>query len=202
MNDQIMGEELLRSLVWMDYRLALLFTVIFPLVLLAWVFVRQVDPVQRLLIIYWRVASLLAITVFLLIGSLPVGFLTGFLARLLIPVGLWFWVDLNEELDDLPQNSLKLLVTSWRWAVTVYMAMGAIAQLPVLRCGFSADLLRTPFCEVWQEAPWGFREYFLANYEPGFLGFLGITGLIIYTLYLGHFVLFRLGKQGRSASQA
>lgn len=196
-----MSEELLRSLVWMDYRLALVFTVIVPLVLSVWVFVRQLESMQRLLIIYWRVASLLAITVYLLIASLPIGFITSFMARILIPIGLWFWVDLNEEIDEQSPSLLKLVLTSWRWAVSAYCVLGAVATLPFLQCALSTEALNQPFCQVWQDPPFLFKEYFHRNLTPPFLGFLGIVALLIYLLYLGHFVFIRLSKQGRTAME-
>jgi hypothetical protein len=196
-----MSQELLRSLVWMDYRLAVLFTVVLPVILLLWAFVKQVDSLQRLLIIYWRVASLLMITVFLMIANLPMSFIPAFAAHLLIPISLWFWVDLNEEIDDMPRKPLKLAFNAWRWAVSVYLVLGAIAQLPVLRCAFSATLFQSPFCQIWLEVPKLFKDYFL-SYTPGFWGFVGILFLVIYVLYLGHFVLFRLNKQGRAAIQS
>lgn len=43
------------SLVWMDYRLAVLLTVIAPLILLIWAFIQKIDAILRLMIIYWRV---------------------------------------------------------------------------------------------------------------------------------------------------
>lgn len=196
-----MSQELLRSLVWLDYRLAFVFTVIVPLVLLVWALVRQSEAMQRLLIIYWRVSSLLAITVYLMIGNLPIAFITSLMARILIPVGLWFWVDLNEEIDDLPRNPLKLTLTSWRWAVSVYCGLGAIATLPFLQCALSTEVFGQPFCQIWQEPPLRFREIFHANLLPPFLGFIGIVGLIIYLLYLGYFIFVRLAKQGRFASE-
>ena len=107
----------------MDYRLAVLFTVILPLILLIWAFAKRSEAIERLLIIYWRVSSLLAITVYLMIGNLPIAFMSGFLARILIPLGLWFWVDLNEEIDEIPQRPLKLSFTAWRWAVSIYSAV-------------------------------------------------------------------------------
>lgn len=194
-----MDENLLRQLVWTDYRLAVLFTVILPLILMIWAFVRKSEAIQRLLIVYWRVASLLMITVYLMIPGWPISFVSGFSARILIPISLWFWVDLNEEIRDLPQSLLKLVLTSWRWAVTVYSSLGAIVSLPFLSCAFSEEAVKTPFCRVWLEAPWGFKEIFHPDSTPGFLGFLGIVGLIIYLMYLSYFVLIRLGKQGRSA---
>jgi hypothetical protein len=190
-----------RPFVWLDYRLALLFTIIIPLILLIWAFVQKSEGIQRLLMIYWRVASLLAITVYLMIGGFGVSFISGLMARILIPISLWFWVDLNDDVEYQSSGSLKLIFTSWRWAVSVYSVLSAIAHIPFLGCAFSEAAFKTPYCSVWSEAPLLFREYFHANSKPGFLGFLGIMGLIIYVLYLTYFVLIKLGKQGRSATQ-
>ncbi|MBW4643650.1 MAG: DUF3177 family protein [Goleter apudmare HA4340-LM2] len=190
-----------RPFVWIDYRLALLFTVIIPLILLIWAYVQKAEGIQRLLSIYWRVASLLAITVYLMIGGFGVSFISGLMARILIPISLWFWVDLNDDIEYQSSGPLKLIFTSWRWAVSVYSVLSAIAFVPLLGCAFSEAALKTPSCSVWFEAPLLFKEYFHANSKPGFLGFLGIIGLIIYVLYLVYFVLVKLGKQGRSAIQ-
>ncbi|MCU0535626.1 MAG: DUF3177 family protein [Hydrococcus sp. Prado102] len=194
-----MDETWLRPLVWTDYRLAVMFTVIVPAILLIWALVRQSDAILRLLIIYWRVSSLLMITVYLMIPSWSIGYITSFAARVLIPISLWFWVDLNDEIKDLPQSSLKFAATSWRWAVTIYSSLGAIATLPFLSCAFSSKTIDTPFCQVWLEAPWRYKEVFHANSTPGFLGFVGMVGLIVYTIYFAYFLFIRLGKQGRSA---
>ena len=194
-----MSQDLLRSLVWMDYRLAVLFTVVLPLVLLLWAVLAKAEAMQRLLVIYWRVASLLAITVYLMIGSLPVSFVASILARVLIPVSLWFWVDLNEEIQDQRRSPLKLAFTAWRWAVSVYCVLGAIASVPFLQCALSKETFATDFCQVWLDPSFGYKAFFHAGSKPQFLGFLGIAGLIVYVIYLGYFVLVRLGKQGRSA---
>jgi Protein of unknown function (DUF3177) len=197
-----MSQELLRSLVWMDYRLAVLFTVGVPLVLLVWSTYRQDAAMQRLLIIYWRVASLLMITVYLMVGGMPLGFLTGPLAQILIPIGLWFWVDLNEEIEDQPANALKLTFNIWRWATTMYCVLGVLASLPFLQCAFSKESFSTPFCKVWIEAPLLYRqnfEFLHQVFENKTLGILAIAALVIYVCYFSYFVLVRLGKQGRSA---
>lgn len=190
-----------RPYVWMDYRLALLFTLIIPLILLIWAFVQKADGIQRLLIIYWRVASLLAITVYLMIGGLAVSFISGLMARILIPISLWFWVDINDEIDYQPKSILKLIFTSWRWAMTIYSLLGVIGFAPFLTCAFSEKALKTPYCSVWLEAPLMFKDYFHYNSKPAFLGFLGIIGLVIYVVYLSYFVLVKLGKYGRNATQ-
>ncbi len=196
-----MQEQILPSLVWTDYRLAVLFTVFIPLILLIWAFVQKAEAMVRLLLIYWRVSSLLAITVYLLIAGWPIGFVSGWCAGLLIPIGLWFWVDVNEDIEDQPQRPLKLALTSWRWAITLYTTLGAIATIPFLPCAFSAGALKTPFCRVWLEPPLLFKQYFHPGSKPEFLGFIGMTALLIYVVYLSYFVLIRLGKQGRSAME-
>lgn len=190
-----------RPLIWMDYRLALVFAVVIPLILLIWAFVQKAEAIQRLLTIYWRVSSLLAITVYLLIATLPVGFISGLMARILIPISLWFWVDLNEEIEDQPRGALKITFNSWRWAISVYSILGAIAQIPTLQCAFSKNVVTLPLCRTLLEPPLLFKEYFHPNSTTQFLGFLGIVGLIIYVVCLSYFVVVKLGKQGRSAIQ-
>ncbi|MBD2561844.1 MULTISPECIES: DUF3177 family protein [Nostoc] len=189
-----------RPFVWIDYRLAVLFLVIIPLILLIWAFVQKAEGIQRLLAIYWRVSSLVAITIYLMIAQYPVSFISGLIAQILIPISLWFWVDINDEIEYQTSGSLKLIFTSWRWATTVYCILGTLAFIPFVGCAFSANLLKTAYCRVWFEAPLLFKEYFHANSKADFLGFLGITSLVIYVLYLSYFVLIKLGKQGRSAT--
>ncbi|MEB3310745.1 MAG: DUF3177 family protein [Snowella sp.] len=194
-----MEQAWFRPLVWLDYRLAVIFAVIIPLILLVWSTLKQSEAIQRLLIIYWRVASLLMITVYLMIPSWSISYLTGISARILIPLSLWFWVDLNDEIKDLPQSSLKLVTTSWRWAVTIYCSLGVMAFIPFLSCAFSPGAIDSNFCQVWLQAPWRYKEIIHPNATPGFLGFLGMVGLICYALYFGYFLIIRLVKQGRSA---
>jgi hypothetical protein len=196
-----MNQLWFRPLVWIDYRLAILFTVIIPAILLIWSLFAKIESLQKLLIIYWRVASLLLITVYLMIASWPIGFVTSFLAKILIPISLWFWVDINDEIKDLPASPIKFVTTAWRWAVTIYSPLGAISTLPFLSCAMSGELLNSPYCQVWQEAPWQFREIFHSEATANVLGFFGLVGLSFYTLYFAHFLLIRLGKQGRSALQ-
>jgi hypothetical protein len=191
--------SLLRSLVWTDYRLAVLFTVFLPLVLLIWAFVQKNEPIQHLITIYWKVASLLMITVYLMIGGFNISFITALMARVLIPISLWFWVDLNEEILEQPSSPLKLMVTAWRWAVTLYNIIGAAILLPFLPCAFSNARFAAADCQIWLAPPLLYREYFHAGYTPGFLGFFGILGLAVYLASLAWFVFVRLGKQGRQA---
>jgi hypothetical protein len=186
-----------QPLIWMDFRLAVIFTVLAPLILLVWAFSQKIETIQNLLVIYWRVSSLLAIAVYLAIGSSPLSFIAGFFAQLLIPISLWFWADLNEEITDLPSSSIKLAFNSWRWAATFYSILGAIGTIPFLSCAFGGA--KSDYCQAWFQPSWLYYQFFHANSKPEFLSFLGILGLVIYSLYLGYFLIVRLAKQGRSA---
>ena len=193
------SSELLQSLVWMDYRLAVIFTILFPLLLLVWGLIVRGEVIQQLLVIYWKVSSLLAITVYLMIAGFPFSFLTAVMARVMMPISLWFWADLNEELREQPFSGLKLVFTSWRWALTFYCGLGLLFQLPFLRCSFSRAAFATESCQVWLEAPKLFRQSFHTGFTPGFLGFWAILALVIYLLTLSYFIFVKLGRQGRSA---
>lgn len=195
----MLGPSVLRSLVWTDYRLAVLFTVFLPLALMVWAFVIKNEPISRLFPIYWKVASLLMITVYLMIGGLQISFLTGLMARILIPLSLWFWVDLNEEIAEQPSSPLKLGFSAWRWAVTFYNLLGAAILLTFLPCAFNVNRFASATCQTWLEPPLLYKQYFHTNYTHGFLAFFGILGLAIYVASLAWFVFVRLGKQGRQA---
>jgi len=196
-------EPWFKPLVWMDYRLSVVFAVIIPLILMIWAVVKKSEAMTRLLIIYWRVSSLLMITVYLMVAAWPIGFVTAFAARILIPTSLWFWVDINEEIREQKFTPLKLAFTSWRWAVSVHNAIGAIALMPFLSCAFSNGFLSgkvtSEFCLVWIEPTYLYKQLVHNDYTPGFLGFLGAVGLVFYLLYFSYFAIVRLVKQGRVA---
>jgi len=198
-----MSEAVLRSLIWLDYRLALLFLVLSPLVLLTWAIMQRMEAIQRLMAIYWKVASLLAITVYLMIASLPISFLTGPIALGLIVVSLWFWADINEDIADMAAwRPLRVAFNAWRWAVTVYGGVSGVFSLLFVRCAVTAKaaLLSDAACPLWLEAPWGYKSMLHANTGVRFLGFLGIVGLVAYVLALAYFVMVKLGRNGRSAT--
>ncbi len=194
-----MQETWLRTLAWTDYRLAVILTVLVPIILTVWALLKRESVLLQLLIIYWRVSSLLMITVYLLIPGWRIGFISGWLSRFLIVIALWFWVDINEDITEQPDSSLKLTFTAWRWANTIYNIAGGVIFTPFLSCAINSNLTPTPFCQIWTEAPWLYREILHRAYKPEFLGFWGAMGLGIYALYLAHFLIVRLGKQGRSA---
>ena len=79
-----------RTLVWLTYRLGATIALGLPLILLIWAGVRRDPALVRLLSIYWKVASLLAISVLLLTDQRPIGYVTALLAPLLMAGSGWF----------------------------------------------------------------------------------------------------------------
>jgi hypothetical protein len=198
--EPLMNLELLRSLIWTDFRLALLFTVLMPLGLLAWAMAKRARSIISLLIIYWRVASLLLITLYLMVAENPMGYVLGVLGLLLILMSLWFWVDLNEEISD-RQGTLKLCFSGWRWGVSAYALVAALGQIPWVRCALDGS---SQDCQLWLQPALGFGKFFHSDLgDPkvgGRLEFVAIVGLVIYGLYFLNFLVLRLGKKGRSAT--
>ena len=132
-NSAAVPEALYRSLVWLDVRLGVLFAVALPLLLLVWAQLRQEGAVLRLLGLYWKVASLMVIALLLLTDRRPMGYALLVVAPLLIVAGLWFWVDLNEELADLPPwRPLPLTVRIWRWSLTLHSLLEGVANVDVV----------------------------------------------------------------------
>ena len=197
---------LYRTLVWLDYRLAALFAIGLPLVLLVWSAVRQERAMQRLLGIYWKVASLLLIAVLLLTDNQPLGYLVALLAHLLLVICLWFWVDLNEELADLPPwRPLPFVVRAWRWGVSGFGAVGALLSAAAIGCVQGS--VSRPLCRAWLEAPddlhGGFARVFGFLFGGSWTGaiaaFVGYVALVGYVVGLLQWALVRLPRQGRVA---
>jgi len=178
-------QEWLLKAIWADYSLAVALTVVVPLALLVWAFAVGLGPLIQLLIVYWRVSSLLAVTVYLMIGGLPISFLSGAMARLLIPLSLWFWRDWSTALEQSRSWAARAFLL-WRWILTGYMGVGFFFSGAFMPCAFQASLSLE--CRAWFEPPLGFREIFHPNVPPELLGSLGAWGLVAYLLYSVYFV--------------
>ena len=203
-----MPDLLYRSLVWLDVRLGLLFAVGLPLVLLVWAALRREQALLRLLGLYWKVASLMVVALLLLTNGRPAGFALLVLAPLFIVAGLWLWVDLNEELADMPPwRPLPLTVRLWRWSLTFYgLASAALAATALPCVGGGAG---RAVCQVWLEAPAGLHGgmarvlgfIFGATWTPGVAAFVGYVTLVAYVVGLLQWLLLKVPRQGRVAGE-
>ncbi len=196
-----------RTLVWLTYRMAAIFAVGLPLILLLWASSNKQSSMIRLLTIYWKVSSLMAISMLLLTDNRPIGFITAFLSPVLMVGSIWFWVDLNEELSDLPPwRPLPLTVRIWRWAFTSFSLLASGITFKSLTC---FKLPSGENCSAWFEAPKGLHQIFEGLFtflfggtwsEPvaAFVGYIALMGYVIGFL---QWLLIRLPRQGRVAGE-
>jgi hypothetical protein len=196
-----------RSLVWLTYRLGATFALGLPLVLLIWAAVRREAVINRLLGIYWKVASLLVITLLLLTDQRPLGYITALLAPVLMTISVWFWVDLNEELaDGSLRNPLTLTVRLWRWALSGFSLIATAMAISSLSC---VTALQGSDCKAWLEAPQGlhrvlervFDFLFGGDWNEAVAAFFGYVMLVAYVVGLLQWLLVRLPRQGRVAGE-
>lgn len=193
-----MDSTLIRQLVWLDYRLALLFIVFVPFGLMCWAFRTNSEAIKRSLLLYWRVASLVLITIYLAIGNLGISFISGIIAEILIILALWFWQDLNEDIEA-SRKSLKPIYLGWRWATTAYCSLSVVFRLFFANCAFVKFDQLSDNCKIWFEPPLSFSNVFHHGVPVENLTFVGAVGGIIYALYLFSFLAFSLPKTGRIA---
>jgi hypothetical protein len=179
----------LAPLIGWDYKIAVVLTVIMPLLLLGWAFWIRSQSLIQLLIRYWRISSLLAITVYLMIAGAPISFLTGLVARVLIPISLWFWPSTKPPISPIWTQQV---FEGWRWSVTVYMSIGSIFSMGFIPCAF-----QDPFssaCRAWLQPPLRFRDIFHPNTSTEIFGIVGSIGLFVYGLYV-FFTLWQLQQK-------
>ncbi|PZU94252.1 MAG: DUF3177 domain-containing protein [Pseudanabaena sp.] len=193
-----MDAPLTRQLVWLDYRLAFLFSVLIPLGLLTWAMRSKNKAVKRSLLLYWRVASLTLITIYVGIGNLPIFYITGILATILIALSLWFWQDLNEDIGA-SQKALNLVYQGWRWAVTVYCVLSGLLKLMFVNCAFTSIDKLSDVCKIWFEPALSLSNSIHKGVPTETLAFVGIVAGVLYILYLFSFLAFNLPKNGRIA---
>lgn len=202
----VLNELSYRVLVWLTYRLAATMALGLPLVLLIWSTWRGDSVVQRLLGLYWKVASLMMISLLLLTDERPLGYVTAVAAPVLMVVSVWFWVDLNEELADQPPwRPLPLTVRLWRWALSGFGVISLATTATGLRCMESPS----SDCAAWLEAPHGlhrvvetvFDFVFGGQWSEAVAAFVGYVALVAYLAGFLQWLLVRLPRHGRVAGE-
>lgn len=162
-----------RSLVYLDFVLAVLLTVLAPLALLVinW----RLPRLKARLIGYWRVSALLMVTVYLLIGQAPIGFVTGVLARLLIALRLVL------PLEPVHSDTRRYRVFNvWRTITIGYCLVGVLWTLPLVACMTG----QFEYCQVWFEPVSRFKQVFHAGVSTDTLKTIGYVALGLYVLGL------------------
>ena len=200
-----MTEAQFQILVSLSYRIAATFAFGLPLCLFIWSKFSNVSAINRLLSIYWKVSSLYAISILFLSAESQVGHLTSFISPLLMVSSIWFWIDLNEEIDEMSEREAIALTTRiWRWTLTIWGILTAALHIFSWECLYS---LSSNYCTNWTEIPGNafiiskiLIKFILGgNWSTPVATFFGYLSLILYLLGLIQWLIIQLPKHGRFA---
>lgn len=159
----------LRILVRLDFVAAVALTVVAPLLLLTRALRQGSGEQRRALLRYWRSASLLMVTVYLLAGERRVAFAAGLAARLLIARTLVG----KQQPDPLYQR--------WAQVTGGYCLIGSLASVPLVR-GLRGGALPLA-CRAYIEPAQEYATLVHHGVGRSTLGRIGMLGM--YTFFAG-----------------
>ena len=191
--------------VWLSFQLSIIFFIGIPITLLMWSIKKKNKAVNKLLSVYWKVSLLFFISLFLLIGKFNYALLITNISFMLITISLWFWKDINDELREYDLSySLTSTTKVWRWSITFISLNFLIQSLKNFTC---VSFINSVACEIWLQPSTNFYNiiknlfnfFFGANFTQPIAKFLGLFSLLIYTLGLIQWSIFKLPKNGRNS---
>ena len=192
--------------VWLSFQLSIIFLIGIPISLFFWSLKKRNKAVNKLLSIYWKISLLFFISLLLLIGNFNYALVITNISTLLMTISVWFWHDINDELKEYEFSYLLTTTTKiWRWALTFISVNFLIQSLQNFEC-FS--FINSDACAIWLQPSSNlyiiiknlFNFFFGANFTQPIAKFLGLFSLLIYTLGLIQWSIFKLPKNGRNSS--
>ena len=200
-------EPQFQILVWLSYRIAATFAFGLPLILLIWAKLSNSSSIDRLLSIYWKVSSLYAIGLLFLSGDGQLGLLISLVAPILMISSIWFWIDLNEEIDEIIfSKPIGLTTKIWRWTLSFWSILNTGLHIFSWRCLTSNSGY---YCDTWREVPYNsflttkiIIKFILGgNWTTAFATFFAYLALILYLIGLTQWLIMQYPKNGRFAGK-
>ena len=200
-------EPQFQALVWLSYRVAGTFAFGLPLFLLIWAKIANESSIDRLLSIYWKVSSLYVISLLFLSVESQLGQIISLIAPILMVISIWFWVDLNEEIDEMfIYEPISLTTRIWRWSLSFWGILNTGLHLYSWRC---LNSINEPFCDTWREIPYHsfvttkiIIKFILGgNWTTTFSTFFGYLALTLYLLGFLQWLIIQFPKNGRFAGK-
>ena len=192
--------------IWLSFQLSIIFLIGIPITLSIWAIKKRNKAINKLLSIYWKISLLFFISLLLLIGKYSYALLITNISTLLMTISVWFWNDINDELKEYDFTyPLTTMTKVWRWSLTFISLNFLIQSLLNFNC-FSS--INKAACEIWLQPSSNlyimiknlFNFFFGANFTQPIAKFLGLFSLLIYTLGLIQWSIFKLPKNGRNSS--
>ena len=202
-----MTENQFQLFVWLSYRIAATFAFGLPLCLLIWAKISNSSSIDRLLTIYWKVSSLYAINLLFLSADSQLGQLISFIAPLLMIGSIWFWVDLNAEINEMSiYKPISLTTKVWRWTLSFCGILNTGLHIFSWRC---LNSIKASVCDTWREVP---NNLFITTkiiikfilggtWTTAFATFFAYLGLILYLIGLVQWLIMQFPKNGRFAGK-
>tara|TARA_Y100000589_G_scaffold194708_1_gene184151 strand:- start:19 stop:639 length:621 start_codon:yes stop_codon:yes gene_type:complete len=191
--------------IWVTFRISAIFVVGVPLVLLIWSIKEKNKVIQKLLSNYWKISILFFISLILFIGKLNFSLLILNISMILMSICIWFWNDINTELDEYKtSHSLTFVTKIWRWAIT-FIAIAFVVQ--GINNSSCLTLINTKECISWIEPSKHlysilnklFRFLFGGNFSEPIAKFLGLFSLFMYSLGLLQWIIIKFPRTGRNS---
>tara|TARA_Y100001968_G_scaffold191915_1_gene175836 strand:- start:267 stop:644 length:378 start_codon:yes stop_codon:yes gene_type:complete len=120
---------------------------------------------------------------------------------------IWFWFDLNEEIDEMPvYKPITLTTKIWRWTLSIWSTLNTGLHIFSWRCLNSID---ANYCDSWREIPYNafiktkivIKFVLDGNWSSGFATFFAYFALILYLIGLLQWLVVQLPKNGRFAGK-
>ena len=200
-------EPQFQILVWLSYRIAATFAFGLPLFLFIWSKISNSSSIDRLLSIYWKVSSLYAINILFLSSESQLGQLISLISPILMVSSIWFWVDLNEEIEEMYiYNPISLTTRIWRWTLSFWGILNTSLHLFSWRCLSS---MNGNYCDSWREIPYNsfittkvIIKFILdGNWTTALATFFAYSALILYLIGLLQWLIIQFPKNGRFAGK-
>ena len=121
--------------IWLSFQLSLVFIVGLPLTLFFWSIKNKSKAISKLLSNYWKISILFFISLILLIGEYNFALLITNISTLIMTVSIWFWNDINDELNEYRiSHALTTTTKIWRWSITFISLIFLIQSLNNINC--------------------------------------------------------------------
>ena len=145
-------ETQFQILVWLSYRIAATFALGLPFILFVWSRLLNISSISRLISIYWKVSSLYVINILFLSGDSQLGQFISLVSPILMVTSIWFWVDLNEEIEEMFKfNPISLTTRIWRWTLSLWGILNTGLHIFSWRC---LNSINGNYCDTWREIPY------------------------------------------------
>ena len=191
--------------IWITFRISAIFILGLPIVLLIWSIKEKNKVIQKLLSNYWKISILFFISLILFVGKVNYSLLILNVSMILMTICIWFWRDINTELDEYKiSHSLTFTTKIWRYALT-FITIGLILLgINNLSC---VTAINSEECLPWSEPSknlysvinTSFRFLFGGNFSEPVAKFLGLFSLFIYSLGLIQWMIIKLPRTGRNS---